>query len=109
MILLYTAVVQEDEEPAPPKKKAKASSSSSSSTAKSKSSKTASSSSSSSSAAQPTTAELRAKVADIMQEIDKDSVTFKQFNAKLEAALGCSLAERKAELKELLHAAMEDQ
>jgi DEK C terminal domain len=102
-------LVQEDEEPAPPKKKAKASSSSSSSgTAKSKSSKAASSSSGSA-AAQPTTAELRAKVADIMQEIDKDSVTFKQFNAKLEAALGCSLAERKAELKELLHAAMEDQ
>jgi BRCT domain type II-containing protein len=105
-----TVLLQEDEEPAPPKKKAKASSSSSA-TAKSKSSKTANSSSisSSSSAAQPTTAELRAKVADIMQEIDKDSVTFKQFKAKLEAALGCSLAERKAELKELLHAAMEDQ
>jgi cytoskeletal protein RodZ len=103
-------LLQEDEEPAPPKKKAKASSSTSSSsaTAKSKSSKAASSSSGST-ATQPTTAELRAKVADIMQEIDKDSVTFKQFNAKLEAALGCSLAERKAELKELLHAAMEDQ
>ena len=39
-------------------------------------------------------------------EFDRDTMTFKQFNGKLEKTLGFSLAGRKAELKKLLQEAM---